>query len=104
MRVAACERASVSGRSRTRTGNAQRDPARDQHDTDDGRNMLAVTGLNPELRISNLNALRLGVGDWNDQGGNAERNQEQACKQQHFHFKSFVIAKCYYEIWAAASS
>jgi hypothetical protein len=47
--------------------------------------MLAVTGLNAELRISNLNALRLGVGDWNNQGCDAERNQEQACKQQNFH-------------------
>jgi alpha-mannosidase len=47
--------------------------------------MLAVTGLNAELRISNLNALRLGVGDWNNQGCDAEPNQEQACKQQNFH-------------------
>jgi hypothetical protein len=30
--------------SRPRTSNAQRDPTRDQHDTDDWRNALTVTG------------------------------------------------------------
>ena len=39
-----------------------------------------LTGLNAEVRIPNLNAIRLGVGDGHDQGGDAEHNQEQACK------------------------
>jgi hypothetical protein len=83
--LATCERASVS---RTRTRNAQRDPARDQHNADHWRNPLTVTGLNAEVRISDLDALRLGAGDGHDQGCDAEHNQEQACKQQHFHIKS----------------
>jgi hypothetical protein len=55
--------------------------------------MLAVTGFNAELRIPNLNTLRLGVRDWNDQGRNAERNQEQADKQQNLHIKSLSYCK-----------
>src|ERR1700674_2258804 len=57
--------------------------------------MLAVTGLNPKLRIPNLNALRLGVGDWHDQQCDAERNQEQADKQQNLHIKSLSYCKMF---------
>jgi hypothetical protein len=52
-----------------------------------------MTGLNAELRVPNFNALRLGARDWHDQGCDAERNQEQARKQQNFHIKSSFIAK-----------
>jgi hypothetical protein len=83
--LATYEGASVSC---TRTSNAQRDPARNQHNTDHWRNPLTVTGLNSEVRISDLDALRLGAGDGHDQGRDAEHNQEQACKQQYFHIKS----------------
>jgi hypothetical protein len=77
-----CERASVSG---TRASNAERDPARDQHDTDDGRNPLTVTGLNAQVRIPDLDALGLGMGNGYDQGRNTKRNQEQSGKQQDLH-------------------
>jgi hypothetical protein len=71
--------------SRPRTCNAESDPTRDQHDTDDWRNALPVTGLNAEVRTSDLDARRLGVRDRHDQGGDAEHNQKQSGKQQDLH-------------------
>jgi hypothetical protein len=58
--------------SRPRTSDAQRNPAPDQHETDEWRNPLTVTGLNAEVGTSDLNTLRLGVRDRHDQGGDAE--------------------------------
>ena len=52
---------------RPRPRDAQRDTTRNQHHTDDGRDPLAMTGLNSEVRTPNLDPLRLGVRNGHDQ-------------------------------------
>jgi hypothetical protein len=91
-KVATKERASVS---RPRTSNAQRDPTRDQHDTDEWRNPFPVTGLNSEGRIPDRDALCLGLGNGHDQGSNTGNHQEQAGKQQKFPGKSSTSTGSY---------
>jgi hypothetical protein len=51
-----------------------------------------VTGLHAEVRIPNLDALSLGVGDGHDQGYDTEHNQEQSGIQQHFHINILSIS------------
>lgn len=53
---------------RTRTGNGQRDPARDQSRTNDRRHAFTVTGLQADVDVSGVNTLPLGVGNRYDQG------------------------------------
>src|ERR1035438_4481145 len=77
----------VSG-SRTGACDAQRDPTRDQHDADDGRNALAVSGLNTQLGISDLDALILSMRNGHDQGDDAESNQKYPYVEQQLHIKS----------------
>jgi hypothetical protein len=50
-----------------------------------------VTGLHAEVRIPDLDALSLGVGDGHDQGYDTEHNQEQSGIQQHFHINILII-------------
>jgi hypothetical protein len=44
--------------------------------------------LNAQLRISDLDPLRLGLWDGHYERRDAKHNQEQACIQQNFHINS----------------
>jgi hypothetical protein len=65
--------------------------SRNQHNRDDGRDMLTMSSLNSQVGASDLDALPLGVRNGNDQRRNAEDNQEQAHNQQHLHRNSSLI-------------